>query len=77
MNASQELSKQSLQQQNVSSAAATNITATEATEMGLIPLTLWMDLPNMFPWRLCVQEWNNIITVLNCFKVCVVLSTYH
>ena len=36
--------------------------------MQLVPLTLWIDLPNMFPWRYCVQEYAGILTVLNCFK---------
>ena len=32
-------------------------------------LTLWIDLPNIFPWRRCVQEYNNLLTVLDCDKV--------
>ena len=32
-------------------------------------LTLWIDLPNIFPWRKCVQEYNNLLTVLDCDKV--------
>ena len=31
--------------------------------------TLWIDLPNIFPWRRCVQEYNNLLTVLDCDKV--------
>ena len=31
--------------------------------------TLWIDLPNIFPWRRCVQEYNNLLTVLDCNKV--------
>ena len=31
--------------------------------------TLWIDLPNIFPWRKCVQEYNNLLTVLDCDKV--------
>ena len=30
---------------------------------------LWMDIPNAFPWRHCLQEYNNIITLLTCEKV--------
>ena len=30
---------------------------------------LWMDIPNAFPWRHCLQEYNNIITLLTCQKV--------
>ena len=31
--------------------------------------TLWIDLPNIFPWRRCVQEYNNLLTVLDCNPV--------
>ena len=37
--------------------------------MELVPKTLWIDLPNMFPWRHCLQEYNSILTVLACNKV--------
>ena len=29
-------------------------------------ITIWNDLPNAFPWRNCIQEYNNLIAVLNC-----------
>merc|ERR1719312_1095775 len=29
-------------------------------------ISLWMDLPNAFPWRHCLQEYNNVISILNC-----------
>ena len=32
-------------------------------------VTLWIDLPNIFPWRRCVQEYNNLLTVLDCNPV--------
>ena len=38
-------------------------------ELELVPKTLWIDLPNMFPWRHCLQEYNSILTVLACNKV--------
>ena len=31
-------------------------------------VTIWIDLPNAFPWRYCVQEYNNLFAVLNCDK---------
>ena len=33
------------------------------------PLTkvgIWIDLPNAFPWRFCLQEYNGVIAPLNC-----------
>ena len=52
----------------------TTTTSTAATtagseELELVPKTLWIDLPNMFPWRHCLQEYNSILTVLACNKV--------
>ena len=52
----------------------TTTTTTAATtagseELELVPKTLWIDLPNMFPWRHCLQEYNSILTVLACNKV--------
>ena len=32
-------------------------------------VTLWMDVPNAFPWRHCLQVYNNVIAVLSCEKV--------
>jgi len=29
---------------------------------------LWMDIPNAFPWRHCIEEYNNIVTLLTCYK---------
>ena len=31
-------------------------------------VTIWIDLPNAFPWRYCVQEYNNLFATLNCDK---------
>ena len=31
-------------------------------------VTIWIDLPNAFPWRYCVQEYNSLFAVLNCDK---------
>ena len=31
-------------------------------------VTIWIDLPNAFPWRYCVQEYNNLFAILNCDK---------
>ena len=48
----------------------TSSTTTTTTEdLSVIPKVLWIDLPNMFPWRNCIQEYNNILTVLSCVKV--------
>ena len=33
-------------------------------------IRMWMDIPNAFPWRHCIEEYNNIITLLRCSKVC-------
>ena len=30
---------------------------------------LWMDIPSAFPWRHCIEEYNNIVTLLRCYKV--------
>ena len=38
-------------------------------EPGPGPLTsvgIWIDLPNAFPWRHCLQEYNNLLTPLGC-----------
>ena len=32
-------------------------------------VSLWIDLPNIFPWRQCVQQYNNLLTVLGCDQV--------
>ena len=56
----------------VSSTTTTTTTTSSITtkeDAELIPKVLWIDLPNMFPWRHCVQEYNNILTVLSCVKV--------
>ena len=55
-------------------ATTTTTTTTAAStagseELELVPKTLWIDLPNMFPWRHCLQEYNSILTVLACNKV--------
>ena len=34
-----------------------------------IQVRLWMDIPNAFPWRHCIEEYNNIVTLLTCYKV--------
>ena len=47
----------------------TTATAEGSEELELVPKTLWIDLPNMFPWRHCLQEYNSILTVLACNKV--------
>ena len=30
------------------------------------PVTIWMDLPNAFPWRNCLQEYNGVIVPTDC-----------
>jgi len=30
------------------------------------PVWFWIDIPNAFPWRHCLQEYNNILTPLHC-----------
>ena len=40
-------------------------------------ITMWMDLPNAFPWRHCLQEYNNIISILNCQQVDYIEATLH
>ena len=30
---------------------------------------LWMDIPNAFPWRHCLEGYNDIISLLSCQKV--------
>ena len=56
----------------ISSTTTTTTTTSSTTtkeDPSLVPKVLWIDLPNMFPWRHCVQEYNNILTVLSCVKV--------
>ena len=36
------------------------------SEVPLTSVGIWIDLPNAFPWRLCLQEYNNLLTLLNC-----------
>ena len=49
-------------------------TTTTTTPRPWIPsstqVRLWMDIPSAFPWRHCIEEYNNIVTLLRCFKVC-------
>ena len=55
----------------ITTTTTTTTTSTTAgsEELELVPKTLWIDLPNMFPWRHCLQEYNSILTVLACNKV--------
>ena len=32
----------------------------------LTSLGIWVDLPNAFPWRFCLQEYNGLLAPLNC-----------
>ena len=41
--------------------------------MSASAVTLWMDVPNAFPWRHCLQGYNNIISVLSCEKVAAIV----
>ena len=29
-------------------------------------VSIWIDLPNAFPWRYCIQQYNNLFATLNC-----------
>ena len=35
-----------------------------------LPVHLWIDIPNDFPWRNCLQEYNRALTPLHCKEVC-------
>ena len=30
---------------------------------------MWVDIPNSFPWRYCLREYNGVATLLACMKV--------
>jgi len=32
------------------------------------PVRFWIDMPNKFPWRHCLQDYNGVLTTLNCEK---------
>ena len=36
------------------------------TKNPLTKVGIWIDLPNAFPWRFCLQEYNGLIAPLNC-----------
>ena len=51
---------------------ATTTTTTTTPEPWIPSSTqvrLWMDIPSAFPWRHCIEEYNNIVTLLRCYKV--------
>ena len=59
---------------NESESIKSTITATATTTAlpWILPsrqVRLWMDIPNAFPWRHCIEEYNNIVTLLSCYKV--------
>ena len=33
------------------------------------PVWLWIDIPNDFPWRNCLQEYTGFLTLLHCEEV--------
>ena len=39
-----------------------------------LPVYFWIDIPNDFPWRNCLQEYNKALTPLHCNEVSI--STY-
>ena len=42
----------------------------EGTPLSLrTPVRLWIDIPNAFPWRNCLQEYNRVILPLHCQQV--------
>jgi hypothetical protein len=43
----------------------TNVTKVEAS----LPVHFWIDIPNDFPWRNCLQEYNRALTPLHCHQV--------
>ena len=69
--------------QHSSSSSSSSLSPSNRSSLEIFPLnssgendiktepayTLWIDLPNIFPWRKCVQEYNNLLTVLDCDKV--------
>ena len=30
---------------------------------------MWVDIPNSFPWRYCLREYNGVATLVACMKV--------
>ena len=42
-------------------------------------LRLWVDLPNSYPWRYCLKEYNQVVTFVTCSKViitCLIRSNF-
>ena len=52
-----------------SSENSTNSTTPQPWISSTKQVRLWMDIPNAFPWRHCIEEYNNVVTLLRCFKV--------
>ena len=48
---------------------ATNVTKVEAKISASLPVHFWIDIPNDFPWRNCLQEYNRALTPLHCHQV--------
>ena len=53
-----------------------NKTETESNHIPLMSwmpsstqVRLWMEIPNAFPWRYCIQEYNGVLTLLDCNQV--------
>ena len=48
----------------------TKVTKNEVAESSSnLPVHFWIDIPNDFPWRNCLQEYNRALTLLHCHQV--------
>ena len=47
----------------------TNVTKVDTKISGTLPVHFWIDIPNDFPWRNCLQEYNRALTPLHCHQV--------
>ena len=54
---------------NRTTATASTTTTAKPWILPSSQVRLWMDIPNAFPWRHCIEEYNNIVTLLSCYKV--------
>ena len=66
----EEAAQDSGKNENGKTTTTTQTTTPEPWIPSSTQVRLWMDIPSAFPWRHCIEEYNNIVTLLRCFKVC-------
>ena len=65
----EEAAQDSGKNENGKTTTTTQTTTPEPWIPSSTQVRLWMDISNAFPWRHCIEEYNNIVTLLRCFKV--------